>query len=129
MVLNELILKGAAHPINADYTLFYPMNFESISWIIPNKIQITTYSELLSDIQSFRDECGYNETGAPMKSSTREFVIGNEKCTVHIRADDGLPGGKSWDMKLQWNDKPVSKDQLKILLNVRKRRAKEFDVA
>lgn len=105
------------------------MNLESISWIIPNKIQITTYSELLDDIQSFRDECGYNEKGAPLKSSTREFVMNNETCTVHIRADDNLPGKRTWDMRMQWNGDPVSKEGLKTLLATRKRRPKEFDVA
>ena len=105
------------------------MNLESISWIIPNKIHITTYPELLDDIQSFRDECGYNEKGAPMKSSTREFVMGNETCTVHIRADDNLPGKLTWDMRMQWNGEPISKEGLKTLLATRKRRPKEFDVA
>ena len=121
--------QGAAHPTNAGHTLSYPMNLESISWIIPNKIQITTYPELLDDIQSFRDECGYNDKGAPTKSSTREFVMGNETCTVHIRADDNLSGKRTWDMRMQWNGEPVSKEGLKTLLATRKRRPKEFDVA
>ena len=54
--------------------LFF-MNKTHSSWILPTVIKMTSYEELVSELERFKAEAGESENGGPAKVGLRKFYI------------------------------------------------------
>jgi hypothetical protein len=101
-------------------SLVFFMNEHNIPWALPMVTKLTSYQELLSDIEEFKLEAGEGPNGGPAKEGTREFVIDGTRDVVRMkiltRPSSNNKDRMTWDIKYTMNNLGIGKRELKQVI-------------
>lgn len=112
--------------------LFF-MNKTHSSWTLPTVIKMTSYEELVSELERFKAEAGESENGGPAKVGLRKFYIKgtDEYVTMNISSKQSTKAKDKmdWKIKYRMNDLGINKRELKRVIanrmkNIRNARLK-----
>lgn len=99
--------------------LFF-MNKTHSSWTLPTVIKMTSYEELVSELERFKDEAGESENGGPAKVGLRKFYIKgtDEYVTMNISSKQSTKAKDKmdWKIKYRMNDLGINKRELKRVI-------------
>ena len=110
-----------------DLLVFF-MNEHNIPWALPMVTKLTSYQELLSDIEDFKLEAGEGPNGGPAREGTREFVIDGTKDVIRMkiltRQSANNKDRMTWDIKYTMNNLRIGKRELRQVIANRIRNQK-----
>ena len=110
-----------------DLLVFF-MNEHNIPWVLPMVTKLTSYQELLSDIEEFKLEAGEGPNGGPAKVGTREFVIDGTKDVIRMKILNRQSANNkekmTWDIKYTMNNLRIGKRELRQVIANRIRNQK-----
>jgi hypothetical protein len=101
-------------------SLVFFMNEHNIPWALPMVTKLTSYQEILSDIEEFKLEAGEGPNGGPAKEGMREFVIDGTRDVVRMkilaRPSSNNKDKMTWDIKYTMNNLGIGKRELKQVI-------------
>ena len=99
--------------------LFF-MNKTHSSWTLPTVIKMTSYEELVSELERFKAEAGESKNGGPAKVGLRKFYIKgtDEYVTMNISSKQSTKAKDKmdWKIKYRMNDLGINKRELKRVI-------------
>ena len=109
------------------------MNKTHSPWTLPTVIKMTSYEELVSELERFKAEAGESKNGGPARVGLRKFYIKgtDEYVTMNISSKQSTKSKDKmdWKIKYRMNDLGINKRELKRVIanrmkNIRNRKLK-----